>query len=111
MSLVICFKTENERIELLNAWRPYNLKVQLYFWLTWIHELVGHIVAGSVHVSSDTLIPGLMIQLSCQLKFLHHRLNIFPREIETISNSDIKKRNLESHYILTTVKHHNMILE
>ncbi|XP_033231939.1 odorant receptor 46a-like [Belonocnema kinseyi] len=105
-------KQGDERIEMLNVWRPYNLKVHLYFWITWIHEFLGHIVTASVHVAADTLIPGLMIQLCCQLKFLRHRLNKFSRRTEDFSKADVGKQNvLERYLISATVRHHNIIYE
>ena len=114
MYLAVFFKEGDEKIEVLYAWRPYDLKITFYFWITWFHEFVGHIITASVHISADTLIPGLMMQLSCQLKFLRHRLNNFPHQIENIknnSNYDVEKQNLERYFTLVTVRHHNIIYQ
>ncbi|XP_033231935.1 odorant receptor 49b-like [Belonocnema kinseyi] len=108
MGVVFC--NGDEKIEFLNVWRPYNLKVNVYYWITWVHEFLGHIVTATVHVAVDTLIPGLMIQLSCQLKFLRHRLKRIPRRTENILRADVGKRNvLERYLISATVRHQNII--
>ena len=115
MYLAVFSEEGDERIKILNAWRPYDLKITLFFWITWIHEFLGHIITAGVHIAADTLIPGLMIQLCCQLEFLRHRLNNFSHQIENIIeksfNSNIEKRNLERYFISNAVRHHNIIYQ
>lgn len=114
MCFAVIFKEGDERIKLLNAWRPYSLRVPLYFWITWIYQFLGYIVMASVHLASDTLIPGLIIQLCCQLKFLQHRLNDFPCRVQEIQNSlkcGMLKEELENSFISKTITHHNTIFQ
>lgn len=112
MCLAVISKQGEERIKLLNTWRPYNLTVPLYFWITWIYQFLGYIVLASVHLASDTLLPGFIIQLCCQLKFLQYRLNEFPCQIEEILNSfKCDKLKLEKSFISKTIIHHNTIFQ
>ncbi|XP_051164809.1 odorant receptor 33a-like [Leptopilina boulardi] len=102
----------DERVQALNTWRPYDINLKLHFWITWIHELIGHIVTSSVHVAVDSLVPGFIIQTCCQLHFLQHRLNRFPLKVENIqmtSNSIKFKQKFESTFISKSVIHHNTI--
>lgn len=112
MSLAVISKQGEERIKLLNTWRPYDLNVPLYFWCTWIYQFLGYIVLASVHLASDTLIPGFIIQLCSQLKFLQHRLNEFPSKSEEILQTlKCDKLELEKSFISRTITHHNTIFK
>lgn len=114
MYFSILTKDGEERIQSLNTWRPYELKLRRNFWLTWIHELIGHLTIASVHMVGDTLVPGIIIQLCCQLKFLHHRLNNFPDHVESVKrslNSNILQLQFESTFISKAVTHHNTIYQ
>lgn len=115
MYLAVLSKKGDERIKLLNVWRPYNLQLPVHFWITWLHEFIGHFVTTIVHLSADTLVPGLMIQLCCQLKFICHRLNKVPFEIRNFENSSnlkiITKQELETAFIKRTITHHNTVFQ
>ncbi|XP_051164856.1 odorant receptor 33a-like [Leptopilina boulardi] len=103
---------KNERIKTLNVWRPYDLNVNLYFWITLIHEFFGHLLMACCHICGDTLIPGIMIQISCQLKFLQQRVKNLPSKVEDINKSIksvVNKINIEKNLIVEIIKHHNVL--
>lgn len=101
----------NERIKALNVWRPYDLKVALHFWITFFHEFFGHLLMSSCHICSDTLIPGIMIQICCQLKFLQYRLKTLPTKVQNANDPKgiVDKIKIEKNLIGEIIEHHNAI--
>lgn len=112
MSFSVLTKEGEERIQALNTWRPYDLKLNRNFWLTWIYELIGHCTTSSVHMSVESLVPGIIIQLCCQLEFLKHRINNFPHRVRNMQNSlNSNVQKFESNFISKSVTHHNSIYQ
>lgn len=114
MYFSIFIKEDEDRIQAFNTWRPYEFKVNRNFWLTWIHEFIGHFVVTGVHMAADSMVPGFFIQLCCQLKFLQHRLKNFPDHVETMQktlSSNFLQLQFESTFISKSVTHHNTIFE
>lgn len=113
MYLAVLSKTGDERIKILNCWRPYDLGTPLNFWITWLHEFIGHLATTVVHLSADTLVPGFMIQICCQIKFLQYRLQDLPFQIRNFkhSHSKITKQELETSFVAKTVEHHNTLFQ
>lgn len=105
---------KSERIKALNAWRPYDLTVNLYFWITFVHEFYGHLLMASCHICGDTLIPGIMIQLCCQLKFLQNRIENLPSRVDDVyksMNCIVDKINIEKYFIKEIIQHHNTLFK
>ncbi|XP_043466397.1 uncharacterized protein LOC122501170 [Leptopilina heterotoma] len=108
--MYIAVLISDERVQALYTWRPYDMK--FHFWITWIHEFIGHFITASIHIVGDTMVPGFIMQLCCQLKLLEYRLNKFPSQVDNIQktlNSDAIKEKFESSFISKSVKHHNTI--
>lgn len=102
---IFTIKKSEERAAALNTWRPYDFKDD-YFKITWLHEFFAHFATASVHMAVDSLVPGFIIQLCCQLKFFEHRINNFPYQIEKLQITEEIKRELELSFISKFVVHH-----
>lgn len=104
-------KEGDERVKILNTWRPYKLKEENLF-LTWVHEFIGHFAIATVHMAVDSLVPGFIILTCCQLYFLQHRLDNFSYQVENNQkslHSNKNKQEFELFYISKFVIHHNII--
>jgi hypothetical protein len=56
---------------------PYSLDVPLYFWLSYVHQMYVGGAIISMHIGSDTMHSGFLIQLCTQLRLLKCRLQNF----------------------------------
>ena len=103
-------KSGDRRIKALKTWRPFDLNVPLYFWITYFQQIVSHSTTPCVHMSVECLISGFMQQACAQIKILQHRLKIMP---ELVVKSRQKYVCIDMEHLLFSenVRHHIHIKE
>ncbi|XP_043466410.1 uncharacterized protein LOC122501180 [Leptopilina heterotoma] len=92
---IFTIKEREERAAALNTWRPYDFEDN-YFQITWVHEFFAHLATATVHMAVDSLVPGFIIQLCCQLQIFEYSRDLQKTIFETnwFSLSNETKRSL-----------------
>ena len=105
-------KSGEERIKALNTWRPFDLNIPLYFWITYFQQIVSHSTTPCIHMSVECLISGFMQQACAQIKILQHRLKLMP-DLVAKSKSQKKYVCIDMEHLLFSenVRHHIHIKE
>lgn len=93
-----------------NVWVPYDPTTNIGYFVTYGHQFFAHFVGASVNAAFDTLVPSLILKISCQLSILEHRINLIPKNVcNADSLADIKK--IEISEISKCVDHHLKIFQ
>ncbi|XP_076765488.1 odorant receptor Or1-like [Xylocopa sonorina] len=79
------------------AWIPYNYTSTIVFTLTFTFQLLPVLMQSLVHVATDVLFVGLLMQICCQFEILVSRLD----DVATNSVATLRR----------FVRHHNCIYE
>lgn len=58
----------------LDASYPYNANNFIAFSLTYLHQIISGVTLTCMHIGTDTLFVGLLLQMNYQLHILKHRL-------------------------------------
>nr|XP_033332254.1 putative odorant receptor 71a [Megalopta genalis] len=81
----------------ISNWAPYDLSSPTIYAASWIQQTLSLLVCANTSVAHETLISGLMIQISAQFEIFCHRARSLPAlltEAERLSQSaaDLKIR-------------------
>ncbi|XP_076761388.1 odorant receptor 94b-like [Xylocopa sonorina] len=79
------------------AWIPYDYTTAIVYSLTFASQLVYVLMQSLVHIATDVLFVGVLMQVCCQFEILLSRLN------NVQANSDVTLRRI--------VRHHNYIYQ
>lgn len=82
---------------------PYRVEKPLWFWLTYLHQIVLGFFAISAHVGTDTLFVGLLLKAIGQINLLRHRL-----EKLTVAKEKHVNQN-DRQMIVLLIQHHQRI--
>lgn len=89
-----------------DAWIPYNLENKTTFWLTFILQTLGAVIAAEGSVACDTFVVVIMLQLCAQVEILIHRMSIFPK----ICKMEFPNNNKKEQIVLSNwIQHHNLL--
>lgn len=99
-----------KRVLFYAAWYPFDTSNLLVFLIVYIYQIVAVIFGAFVHIACDTLVAGMILQISIQLKILNARLNFIPKVMH-LGDPKLDLRQQENKQLSNCVKHHLIIFE
>lgn len=98
----------------LKAWYPYDVRNDLNYWCSFIHQALGTFTGAAWNVTNDTIITGFMMQACAQLDLMSFRLQMLPENTKMAvirEDSKSKIRIIEEKVIKKSVRHHLQIFQ
>ncbi|XP_023247665.1 odorant receptor 67c-like [Copidosoma floridanum] len=113
VTLQSLFNTVPERRLPFPSWHPYNYtrRTDVYV-ASYFHQLMGNITSAFLHVGSDTLVTGMMIQICAQLEILQCRMKKLPDGLRSENARRMcleKRRYRQPEELGDIIRHHDCI--
>lgn len=89
----------------LRAWYPFSLESKWIFFLTYLYQTVGLIMAATTSAAVEGLALTFMLQTCAQLEIIIHRLYLLP-QLRKSTEPEWSLCKRESRVISKCVKHH-----
>nr|QNL14992.1 olfactory receptor 48 [Aulacocentrum confusum] len=99
-----------KRLLTYKAWFPFSPTTNFRYWIVFTHQILSHFFGSLVNIAFDTLLPGLMLQICCQLQILGYRVSLIS-DTKSESASTPVKMWLEQGKISNCIKYHLKILQ
>ncbi|XP_031827661.1 uncharacterized protein LOC116424848 isoform X2 [Nomia melanderi] len=80
----------------VSNWAPYDLSSQEVFVISLLHQTFGLLVCANASVGHETLISGLMIQVSAQFEIFCHRARSLPSLLRKAKRDSVSAEDLRN---------------
>ena len=91
------------------AWVPYSLENRLFFWLTYLLQVIGTFGAGEATIAIDSFIMVMMLQMCAQLEILIYRMQKFPHLCAQRLKQPWNTQRQEQIVLGMWIRHHEII--
>nr|AQN78442.1 olfactory receptor 40 [Meteorus pulchricornis] len=97
-------------------WLPYDYSNGFAYWQAYSQELIALFISTNLCIAYDTLVRGLIMQVTSKLYIFQHRLVTLPETLQSMWNNneeklEMKKLQMEKKLIADCVHFHLIILK
>lgn len=105
-------KNVPERTLPFKAWIPWNYNSDNVYWCLYYYQVIAHAALAIISSAYDTLVPGIMLLTSAQLKILKSRCENFLENVrDQQKKSNCPTLDLERKILKESVSYHKHILQ
>ncbi|KAK0180363.1 hypothetical protein PV327_006011 [Microctonus hyperodae] len=102
-----------------NTYIPWDYSHGFMYWLAYAYQIISVILAANVAIAYDTLVAGMMMQVSAKLNILKYRFSNFTIFLDTILSTmsigdrpyNIIKLEIERKLLASYIKYHILIFK
>ncbi|KAK0171696.1 hypothetical protein PV328_005117 [Microctonus aethiopoides] len=102
-----------------NTYIPWDYSQGFMYWLTYAYQIISVILSANVAIAYDTLVAGMIVQVSAKLNILKYRFSNFTILLDTILSTmpigdrhyNIIKLKIERKLLANYIKYHILIFK